>query len=352
MLIKIHFRRSVIHPFQAAARAAAGLLLCALTLAGASAGEVSVPDSGHAPQRRAPLAYSAGGVYQNQAGLPRVTCPGPEQTRVGREWFAASGEEGRVAPRAVESPATWSGAERVRPVVIQIPSVEFPRPATVPDITPAWEPKNVEDGSFRWGAAIQQSLRFLAIQHAFRMATEEGSRAEIKGKFFKDYFATLRRVRTWHDGDPFIVNYIGHPMMGAVSGYIQVQNDPRGVKQEVGFNKEYFKSRLKAFGWSALYSTQFELGPLGEAAFGNVGIRPTKTWKYPMGYVDLVVTPVVGTMWLVGEDTLDRWVVLPLESRVRNKTARLLIRSFLNPSRSMANVLRSKWPWYRDDRRL
>jgi hypothetical protein len=352
MPIKILSRYFAVRQFRAGGRAAAALLLSALTLAGSFAGEAAPPGAGRGAERRAPLAYSAGGASQNWAGLSRVTCPGPEQTRGRREWFVASREEGRVMPRAVEAPATWSGAERVRPVVIRIPSVEFPRPAIVPDIRPAWEPRNIEDGSFRWGAAIQQSLRFLAIQHAFRMGTEEGSRAEIKGKFFKDYFATLKRIRTWHDGDPFIVNYIGHPMMGAVSGYIQVQNDPRGIRQEVGFNKEYFKSRLKAFGWSALYSTQFELGPLGEAAFGNVGIRPTKTWKYPMGYVDLVVTPVVGTMWLVGEDTLDRWVVLPLESRVRNKTVRLLIRSFLNPSRSMANVLRSKWPWYRDGRRL
>ncbi|MES4793477.1 MAG: hypothetical protein C4321_11300, partial [Chloroflexota bacterium] len=99
-------------------------------------------------------------------------------------------------------------------------------------------------------------------EHAFRLATEDGTRADLKGPFFKDWFATVASLRGWRDGDPFMVNYIGHPMMGAVSGYIQVQNDPRGRKQEVGFNKEYFKSRLRAFGFAALYSTQFELGPL------------------------------------------------------------------------------------------
>ncbi len=69
-----------------------------------------------------------------------------------------------------------------------------------------------------------------------------------------------------------------------------------------------------------------------------------------MAYVDLVVTPVVGTGWLVGEDLLDRYVIRYLERKIDNRVLRVLIKSFLNPTRSFANMLRGEKPWYRDNR--
>jgi hypothetical protein len=204
--------------------------------------------------------------------------------------------------------------------------------------------------SFDWENAFKQSMIFLGIQHAFRLATEEGTRADLKGPFFKDYFRALRSLRGWGDGDPFLVNYIGHPMMGSVSGFVQVHNDPKGVKEEVSLKKSYWRSRLKAFGWSFAYSTQFELGLVGEAGIGNIGIRPYGKAKNPMAYVDIVVTPVVGTGWLVGEDMIDRYVIQRLENKIGNRTLQIVIRGLLNPTRSFANLLRGKWPWYRDNR--
>jgi hypothetical protein len=206
-------------------------------------------------------------------------------------------------------------------------------------------------GGFNWDSALKQSFLFLGVQHAFRLATEEGSRAELKGPFFKDYFKALRSLNGWSDGDPFLVNYIGHPMMGAVSGYIQIQNDPKGIQEEVSLKKSYWKSRMKAMGWSFFYSTQFELGLVSEASLGNIGIRPYGKAKHPMAYVDLVVTPVVGTGWLVGEDTLDKYFIRRYEDRLPNRMTVILFRSFLNPTRSFANVMRGKWPWYRDNRK-
>lgn len=206
-------------------------------------------------------------------------------------------------------------------------------------------------GGFNWDGALKQSFLFLGIQHAFRLATEEGTRAELKGPFFKDYFKSLRSLRGWHDGDPFLVNYIGHPMMGAVSGFIQVQNDPKGIQEEVSLKKSYWKSRMKAMGWSFFYSTQFELGLVSEATLGNIGIRPYGKAKNPMAFVDLVVTPVLGTGWLIGEDTLDKYFIRRYEDRLPNRASVILFRSFLNPTRSFANVMRGKWPWYRDNRK-
>lgn len=203
--------------------------------------------------------------------------------------------------------------------------------------------------TFDWNAAFRQSMFFLSIQHAFRLATESGTRADLKGPFFKDYFRAVRSLRGWNDGDPFLVNYIGHPMAGSVSGFIQIHNDPKGVKEKVSLNKSYWRSRLKAFGWSFAYSTQFELGLFSEASLGNIGIRPYGKAKHPMAYVDLVVTPVVGTGWLVGEDMLDLYLIKRIEDKIGNRALRLLIRTFLNPTRSFANILRGQKPWYRDN---
>jgi hypothetical protein len=224
--------------------------------------------------------------------------------------------------------------------------------ATVVEDTTLAGTQASETDAFRWGGALKQSMFFLGIMHGFRMATEPTSRAELRGPFFKDYFAAVRSLRGWGDGDPFIVNYIGHPIQGAVTGYIQIHNDPKAVRQDLEMNKTYWKSRFKAMGWAALFSTQFELGLVSEASLGNIGINPSEEVKHPMEWVDLVVTPTLGTAWLVGEDILDRYLVRPIEKRISNRLVRLLVRSIFNPSRSMANVLRMKYPWHREDRRL
>lgn len=205
---------------------------------------------------------------------------------------------------------------------------------------------------FQWKPALTQAMTFLWIEHSFRLITEHSTRADLRGPFFKDWFQSVRNTRGWRDGDPFLVNYIGHPMQGAVSGYIYVHNDPKSVNQEISMSKAYFKSRMKAMLFSTVYSTQFELGPLSEASIGNVGLRPSHTSKHPSAFVDLVITPTLGTVWLIGEDALDKHVIKRLEDRVENRVVRLLVRSFLNPSRSMANVLRGEWMWHRDGRRL
>ncbi len=221
------------------------------------------------------------------------------------------------------------------------------------DETPAKGDRTGSADRFQWGQALRQSALFNSLQHILRFATEEGTRKEIKGPFFRDWFQSVRNLRGWRDGDPFLVNYIGHPIMGAASGYIQIQNDPRGRYLEFELTrKTYWKSRLKAMAWSAAYSTQFELGPISEASLGNVGRAPRPDGKSPMSYVDLVITPTVGTLWLMGEDALDKYIIQPFEKRVRNQFWRGIVRSFLNPGRSIANAMRFKGPWHRDRRPL
>ncbi len=226
---------------------------------------------------------------------------------------------------------------------------------TVSPPAPPTDPQNAPPADnlrFQWKPALAQAMTFLWIEHTFRFMTEPGTRAALRGPFFKDWYDSVRRTRGWRDGDPFIVNYIGHPMQGSVTNYIYIHNDPRSRQLEAGFNKAYFKSRLKAMLFSTIYSTQFELGPLSEASLGNVGLRPSRMSRHPSALVDLVVTPTLGTAWTMGEDALDRVVVKRLESHVENRFVRLMVRGFLNPSRSFANILRGRYPWHRDGRRL
>jgi hypothetical protein len=136
-------------------------------------------------------------------------------------------------------------------------------------------------------------------------------------------------------------------MQGGVAGFIYIQNDPSGKALEFEGSRRYWHSRLRALGWAALYSTQFELGPYSEATIGNVGKK-----KGTGGIVDLLVTPTAGLGMIVLEDWLDTHWVKSLEARTNSKKKRIFYRISFNPQRSLANLLRKKYPWYRDARTL
>ena len=212
------------------------------------------------------------------------------------------------------------------------------------DAAPAWKAPDLEqETGFDWRSATTESLRFLTIQHGIRL-TQEKTFDQMSGPFFQDYFDSLKGLKTWRDGDSAFTNYFGHPMQGAVTGYIQVQNDPAGKRANITDGSTYWKSRLKAMGWSAAYSTQFELGPYSEATIGNVGKTPRT-----MGYVDLVVTPTGGFGIMVAEDAFDHFVVARLERHAGPRMMRVM-RMVFSPNRTLANILRFKKPWRRDNR--
>lgn len=201
--------------------------------------------------------------------------------------------------------------------------------------------QNGKAGGFRWRSAIGQSLMFLAVQHGYAV-TQPKTREALKGKFWRDYVDSVKSLSKWDDGGRFFTNYIAHPMQGAFTGFIYVQNDPKGLKQQFGTSKDYWRSRLKAMAWSAAWSTQFEIGPVSQASIGNVGLKGKQTWG------DIVVTPTVGTAMLVSEDAIDRFVMKRIERATSNFYVRIFGRMLLSPTRTVANLFRFKTPWYRD----
>ena len=119
-------------------------------------------------------------------------------------------------------------------------------------------------------------------------------------------------------------------------------------------------------GWAAVYSAYFEIGPiLSETALGNEGgytyqsgcgtAYPDCTWKpgqHPKpptnntGWVDFIVTPVVGMGWIVMEDAIETELV----DRLAKDSPALkykILRGSLAPSHTLANALAGKKPWYR-----
>lgn len=224
----------------------------------------------------------------------------------------------------------------VSPMTRRMPARSAERPQDAPNEEPDPGTK------FNWSGAIKQSLLFLSVQHGFALSTQSKTRSSLRGPFFKDYIRSVKSLSGWSDGGRFFTNYIAHPMQGSFLGFIQVQNDPKGKSLPLSKSRAYWKSRAKAFAWSAAWSTQFEIGPISQASIGNIGSEGKQT------YVDIVITPTAGLLLLIVEDALDKYLIRKIERRTRNNFLRIFSRIIFNPTRSAANIVRLKTPWHRD----
>ena len=196
-----------------------------------------------------------------------------------------------------------------------------------------------------WTRLATSSLTLLSIQNAFRCATEEGTRDAFSNPFFPGYVDAVENLHGWGDGDPFIVNYIAHPIQGAVTSFMWQHNDRRYRDAVFGANTKYWKARMRGAAFAYVYSVQFEIGPMSEASIGQI------QRLYPAyGFVDHVITPTLGTAWAIGEDTIDRYIIRSVEAHFTNPWVRLTSRIALNPMRSMSNVMNYERPQHRDDR--
>ena len=256
-----------------------------------------------------------------------------------------------VPPAAVNTPSDPPAADdtpdrlpKTAPLVPSLLNPVLPVKPAPPRVV-SLEPKSPAETGVRWGSLFKASARFLTIEHSFRLATEPGTREGLKGSYLRNYASSVANLHGWADGDEFYVNYVGHPMQGAVAGFLWTQNDPAFHKAVFGKDPLYWKSRLRAAAFVWVYSTQFEIGPISEASIGAIQAQ------FPQqGFVDHVVTPSLGLAWIIGEDVVDRYITEPIEARVENHYIRLFVRMGSNPARTFSNVLNGHAPWTRDSR--
>ena len=226
----------------------------------------------------------------------------------------------------------------------------------------------LENGQgYHWKGLLWQSLEFNTIENLFRISQDDVLRSLVANKpYWHDWLASMKQFNMgrWNDGDNFIVNYVGHPLQGAVGAYIEIQNSP--TQSRVRWNEPgYWDSRWKAFLWTTIYSTHSEISPLGEAGLGSEGgytyddkcvlhcrgttYPPSGKYTNNTGWVDFIVTPTLGLVWVFGEDVIDKEISDRIANHAKpNAVYPKIIRGSLNPSRTFANALRGRKPWYRD----
>jgi len=244
-----------------------------------------------------------------------------------------------------------------------LPNKTFEDPAASRTASPA-----AEKHGFHWKSALRESFTFLVIEQAYVVHSDFGWVVVENGVPFNHYWRDYTQSLSswihsgWNDGDPNWYGYVGHPVQGALTGFIQIQNDPQGEKLEFSKTKAYWWSRLKAGLWNAAYSTQWNLGPLSEVTVEKYGTKARPPWNYDgsypcshhcltgVGQIDIVMTPLAGTGWLIGEDFLDKEIVKRVENSTQNRFLIDTVRCALNPIRGGANILHGKHPWFRASR--
>ncbi len=193
--------------------------------------------------------------------------------------------------------------------------------------------------SIDWGPLLSQSLLYSVFQHSVRLGFEDGPWEEtLEGPFWEDYINSVKGLCCWDDGDRNTTNYLFHPLLGSAAAMVFANNHRQSRLTPPGADG-YWNAKLKQGLYSAAYSTYFELGPLlSETALGNVGLDHAE-----QTYLDLVITPVFGTLWSAAEDYMRLHWIEPVDRRNHFWGATMAI--FLNPTRSFSNLLAFRTPW-------
>ncbi len=220
-------------------------------------------------------------------------------------------------------------------------------------------------GGIHWGPLVREWWTFIVIEHTERILQEQKTREALSGPFFHDWFNTVSTYHfgRWDDDDKFITSNLGHPTQGAVVAAIFWQNDDRVRFSEQDFHSAAYRhALLQAFAFVTIDAVQWKLGPLSESSIGNVGLplhswdRDCKQLNIPCGNPrtgmnDLVLNEVGGIAMTIGFHWVDKHLQRGIERRVHSRALIDTTRIFTNPPQAMANLVRAKAPWFRDNRR-
>src|SRR5277367_5869175 len=293
-------------------------------------------------------------IYLGVLGLLCSAAPAAAQTGhdPGGDWHDM--EFARTPPPVfsdalVTDPPPGAG-DTTRPLNLTV-SLPLERPVSdvfvlPPESDPATNPHDrpASPEHFRFWPSFGESLLYAGIMHTFDLTTEAGTRDALNGRWFQNYIHSVGELRGWSDNDRFMAPYVGHPIEGSIFGFIFRQNDPRYRNVQWGDGRDYFMSVLRSTAYSAVWHTQWKIGPISEASIGNVMLHASP------GFITLVDTPTLGAVTMIAEDAADRYLLIGLENRTSNRTIIILSRCFLNPGRTFANLMAFQVPWRRETR--
>jgi hypothetical protein len=220
-----------------------------------------------------------------------------------------------------------------------------------------------KSGGIHWGPLVRQWWFFIAIEHSERILQEAKTREQLSGPFFRDWISTVSMYRfdRWNDDDKFATSYLGHPTQGAIVAAIFWQNNDHVRFSDQDFHSAaYRKALLQTFAFVTLDAVQWKLGPVSEASIGHVGLpahwwnRDCKALNIPCvprtGINDLVLNETGGIAMTIGFQWLDKHVQKRIENGVHSRALIDTTRMFTNPPQSVANIVRFRRPWFRDNR--
>jgi hypothetical protein len=219
-------------------------------------------------------------------------------------------------------------------------------------------------GGIHWGSFIRQWSLYITIEQTERIVKESKTRNQLSGPFVRDWFKTVSvyRFDNWNDGGKFITSYLAHPAQGATVQAIFWQNNDHVRYSEQDFHSAaYRKALLQAFAFAAIDAVLWKVGPLSESSIGNVGLpvhwwdRDCRALHIPCvartGVSDMVMNEVGGTAMTVGFQWLDKHLQKRIERHVHNRALIYTTRMLTYPPQSLANIVRFRAPWFRDNRR-
>jgi len=205
---------------------------------------------------------------------------------------------------------------------------------------------------------------FVTIENAERIAREPKTRNQLSGPVLRDWFNTVSvyHFDNWNDGGKFFTSYLAHPAQGATAAAIFWQNNDRVRHSEQDFHSAtYRKALLQAFAFATVDAVLWKVGPLSESSIGNVGLpvhswdRNCRAFHIPCvdrtGVSDMVMNEVGGTAMTVGFQWLDKHLQRRIESHLQSRALIDITRMLTYPPQSLANIVRLRAPWFRDNRR-
>jgi hypothetical protein len=179
------------------------------------------------------------------------------------------------------------------------PSPSQERIITFPPEQPATRRR--ESSRVNWGGLLTEQVKTDTLMHMKRVHEPKTYRELVAPNQFDGYVAGLRGYvdhgMRWGDGNGFVTNNVGHPIMGAVYSHIYTNHDRACARIAYG-DTGYWPCMRRATIYAAIASANFEFNPvLSETAIGHVGKAHTcvnGACTGEGGWTDFVMTPVGG----------------------------------------------------------